>query len=172
MSEDGGGDVATETFDELARRRVGELTAETDLDAMVVVFNVLRLANRLVQDLESNVHRPRGLSWAGFRLLFALWVAGPLEPRALAHLSAVSRASISSVLNTLQRDDLVERRRESSDRRVVTVVLTDRGRAVVADAFREHNRREQAWLAGLSAAEQQRLARLLHRVLDARPGSA
>ena len=83
----------------------------------------------------------------------------------------MSRASISSVLNTLQRDGLIERRRESSDRRVVTVVLTDRGRTVVADAFGEHNRREQAWLAGLSAAEQQDLAGLLHRVLDTRPAS-
>jgi DNA-binding MarR family transcriptional regulator len=171
VTEDRAGDAAPETFDELARRRVGELTTGTDLDAMLVVFNVLRLSNRLVHDLESSVHRPRGLSWAGFRLLFALWVAGPLEPRALARLSAVSRASISSVLNTLQRDGLIERRRESSDRRVVTVVLTDRGRTVVADAFGEHNRREQAWLAGLSAAEQQDLAGLLHRVLDTRPAS-
>ena len=123
----------------------------------------------LVQDLEANVHRPRGLSWAGFRLLFALWVAGPLEPRGLARLSAVSRASISSVLNTLQRDGLVERRRVSADRRVVTVVLTDRGRGVVADAFREHNRREQAWLEGLTPADRERLTALLRRLLDSRP---
>ena len=117
---------------------------------MTVVFNVIRLANRIVWDLESTVHRPRGWSWAGFRLLFTLWIAGPLEPRTLARLSAVTRASISSVLNTLERDGLVDRRRESTgpadrDRRCSP---TD-GRTPVAEAFREHNAREQAWLAGL-----------------------
>ncbi len=147
-----------------------ELAPGTDLDAMTVVFNVIRLANRLVSDLESSVHRPRGLSWAGFRLLFTLWVAGSLEPRTLARLSAVTRASISSVLNTLERDGLVERRRESTDRRIVTVVLTPAGRTAVEEAFREHNVREREWLAGLDGAEQRELGAVLHRLLDGRPG--
>ena len=155
----------TETFDDLARRRVAELEPDTDLDAMLVVFNTIRLANRITADVESEVHRPRGLTWAGFRLLFTLWISGPLEPRDLARLSAVTRASISSVLNTLERDGLVERRRESTDRRVVTVVLTTTGRRAVSGAFREHNARESAWLAPLSRAERNTLGDLLHRVL-------
>jgi hypothetical protein len=40
-----------EAFDDLARRRVAELAPETDLDTMVVVFNLIRLANRVVFDL-------------------------------------------------------------------------------------------------------------------------
>jgi len=160
-----------EAFDDLARRRVAELAPETDLDTMVVVFNLIRLANRVVFDLESNVHRRRGWSWAGFRILFTLWIAGPMEPRTLARLSAVTRASISSVLNTLERDGLVHRRRESTDRRIVTVDLTPTGRAEVAAAFREHNAREQAWTSALTGAERRQLAGLLHRLL-AGPGRA
>ncbi len=139
---------------------------------MAVAFNVIRLANRMVWDLESTVHRRRGWSWAGFRILFTLWIAGPLEPRALARLSAVTRASISSVLNTLERDGLVRRRRESPDRRIVTVDLTPAGRAEVAEAFREHNAREQAWVAALDAGEQAALAGLLHRLLEGPAPSA
>jgi len=160
-----------ETFDDRARRRVAELAPDTDLDAMMVVFNTIRLVNRITADVESEVHRPRGLTWAGFRLLFTLWISGPLEPRELARLAAVTRASISSVLNTLERDGLVERRRESSDRRVVTVVLTTAGRRAVAGAFRDHNAREAAWLGSLSRAELRTLAELLHRILaDPTPG--
>jgi DNA-binding MarR family transcriptional regulator len=165
MPEAQGGDGGGQAFDDLARRRVGELAPDTDLDAMVVVFNAIRLANRITADVESEVHRPRGLTWAGFRLLFTLWISGPLEPRELARLSAVTRASISSVLNTLERDGLVERRRESSDRRVVTVVLTTQGRRAVAGAFREHNEREAEWLAPLSRPELRALGEMLHRVL-------
>ncbi|HZP28351.1 MAG TPA: MarR family transcriptional regulator [Acidimicrobiia bacterium] len=155
-----------EAFDDLARRRVAELAPGTDLDAMTVVFNVIRLANRMVWDLEASVHRRRGWSWAGFRILFTLWVAGPLEPRALARLSAVTRASISSVLNTLERDGLVRRRRESADRRIVTVDLTATGKAQVASAFREHNDRERDWTARITRAERRELAALLHRLLE------
>ncbi len=160
----------SETFDDRARRRVTELAPDTDLDVMVVVFNAIRLANRITADVESEVHRPRGLTWAGFRLLFTLWISGPLEPRELARLSAVTRASISSVLNTLERDGLVERRRESSDRRVVTVLLTTTGRRAVAGAFRDHNAREAAWLASLSRTELRTLGDLLHRILADHPG--
>jgi DNA-binding MarR family transcriptional regulator len=156
----------SEGFDDLARRRVAQLAPGTDLDAMTVAFNVIRLANRMVWDLEATVHRRRGWSWAGFRILFTLWIAGPLEPRSLARLSAVTRASISSVLNTLERGGLVQRRRESADRRIVTVDLTETGRAEVADAFREHNARERDWTAVLDPAERATLAGLLHRMLD------
>jgi DNA-binding MarR family transcriptional regulator len=156
-------------FTKLARERTEELVPGTDQEAMDVVLGVIRLANRLVGDLETEVHRPMGWSWAGFRILFTLWVAGPLEPRALAHLSAVTRASISSVLNTLERDGLVERRRESSDRRMVTVVLTTSGRRQTAEAFRRQNERERQWVSALEPAEQRELARLLHRLLEHHP---
>jgi DNA-binding MarR family transcriptional regulator len=155
-------------FDDVVAR-IEELAPGADREAMTVVLNLIRLSNLIVQDVESSVHRPRGLSWAGFRILFALWAAGPLEPRALARLSAVTRASVSSVLNTLERDGLVERRRESVDRRVVTVSLTTTGRRAVAAAFREHNARERAWVASLSPAEGRTLAALLQRLLSAHP---
>jgi len=159
-------------FDRLVLDRIAQLEPEADREAMAVVFNLMRLANVVVADVEANVHRPRGLSWAGFRILFALWVAGPLEPRALARLAAVTRASISSVLNTLERSELVERRRESADRRVVTVLLTGKGRRAVSTAFRQHHQRERAWLAPLSRDETETLANLLHRLLAAPPPAA
>lgn len=156
-------------FDRLVLDRIAELEPDADRDAMAVVFNLMRLANVMVADVESNVHRPRGLSWAGFRILFALWIAGPLEPRALARLAAVTRASISSVLNTLERKGLVERRRESADRRVITVLLTATGRRAVSTAFRSHHERERAWLEPLSSGEIETLGQLLHRLLAADP---
>ena len=158
-----------EKFEAMALERISEIDDGAVPEAMAVVFNVIRLANRMVQDLEAEVHRSMGWSWAGFRIMFALWVAGPLEPRAIAHLSAVTRASVSSVLNTLERDGLVERRRESADRRIVTVTLTSKGRRQVASAYRQQNEREQAWVQGLSAPDRRRLAELLSELLRRPP---
>ncbi|MFQ5699685.1 MAG: MarR family winged helix-turn-helix transcriptional regulator [Myxococcota bacterium] len=157
------------TFEARARARVEALEAEVDLDAMTLVFDVIRLATRLIQDLEARVHRPAGWSWAGFRVLFSLWVVGALSPRAIARLSGVSRAAVSSVLNTLERDGLVERRREAPDRRRVTVHLTPRGRMRLRRAYPDHNRRESEWAAALPRRDQRLLTDLLRRLLDQHP---
>jgi len=159
-------------FTRLARERTSEFAPGTDAEAMDIVLGIIRLANRLVGDLEAEIHRPMGWSWAGFRIMFTLWVAGPLEPRALARLSAVTRASISSVLNTLERDGLVERRRESTDGRIVTVVLTPQGRHQTGEAFRRQNAREHEWVRGLDAPERHELTRMLGLLLEEAPPSA
>ncbi len=158
-------------FTEIARTRITQEVGEADPTAMAVVFDMVRLVNLLVTDLEAQVHRPAGWSWAGFRAMFALWVCGPLEPAQLARLSGVSRASISSALNTLEAKGLVERSRRSEDGRLVTVELTPEGRDRTRRAYVEHNRREQQWLSALDPSEMATLADLLHRTIGNRPGT-
>lgn len=145
-----------------------EMDPATDVDAMGVGFNIIRAANRLQQDLEVSVYRPAGVTGASFRVLFALRSMGPMAPRDLAHLSSVSSASISSVLNTLERSGFVERVRDQQDGRMVIVHLTATGRAVLARVFGDHNRKESAWTTTLTAAETAILAELLRKLLSFR----
>jgi DNA-binding MarR family transcriptional regulator len=158
--------IHAKEYEELAVERARRSGVDVDLDVLAVTFNLVRAANKLVADLEQNVYRARGISYAGFRVLFALWVAGEKEPRQLAQLAAVTRSSVSSVLNTLEDAGLVERRRESTDRRVVTVDLTRRGLEMVLDTFSSHHEREREWTDGLSAHERHTLADLLRRVVE------
>ena len=91
---------------------IGKTKAElpsTDPVAMRLGLTLHRLAGALVYDWESTVHRPRGLSWGGFRVLFVLWLAGPLESRHAARLAGMSRAAVSALVKTLERDGLVTR---------------------------------------------------------------
>jgi DNA-binding MarR family transcriptional regulator len=125
------------------------------------VFDLLRLANRLETDFEANVHRPRGFSWAGFRIMFCLWVEGVLEPSQLAHLSGVSRATVSSVCNTLERDGLIVRAPGNGDRRTVEISLSEEGVASVSAAFIAQDRRERAWFA---TVERSALESFVHTV--------
>ena len=156
-------------FETLARARMREVEPDADLDAMGVIFNLIRAANRVVQDLEAAVHRPSGFSWAGFRIMFTVLTVGPCEARHVAHLAGVTRATVSSVLDTLERDGLVERRRESADKRLVTVALTEQGRAAMCAALRRHHERERAWVACLDREEQAALADLLRRLVGHQP---
>ena len=155
----------SDQYEAAARARVGELDPHADFDAWAAVFNLVRAANEVVSRLESEVHRPAGRTWAGFRILFTVLVTGPLEPSALARLSAVTRPSVSAVLNTLERDGLVRRVRSPADARRVTVELTDAGREAASAAWRAHHQVEQRMMAPLDSAERATLARLLGRVL-------
>ena len=116
-----------DSFEAAATTRVSDTHPDADLAALRASFDLIRLSTQLVHLVESNVHRPAGWSMAGFRVMFCVWVAGEMEPREIARFSGLSRAAVSSVLNTLERDGLVERHRESGDRRLVTV-RSDGGR--------------------------------------------
>lgn len=150
---------------DLARRRIEAVVPDADLLAFSLVFTLVRAADRITYEL-GETQRPMGWTWPGFRVLFWIWLLGPLEPRTIASLVSASRASISSALNTLERDGFVVRSRGSHDRRLVTVDLTARGREQILEAFRATNSREREWLATFSAEEQRLLAKLLGSLLD------
>ena len=160
-------------FEKRALARLGE-EAETVVDPAVfaATFDLFRVANRLMYDFEANVHRPLGMSWAGFRVLFCTWIEKEVEPRELARLCAVSRGTVSSVLNTLERDAFIRRRRQSADRRLVTVVITEKGRRRVKEAFQLQHAREHQWLGDLDRQTITGLVALLRHLLELpRPGT-
>lgn len=153
-------------FERAAVDAVADAVPDADLTALRASFDLIRASTRLVQRLESQVHRNAGWSMAGFRVMFCVWVAGELEPRDIARLSGLSRAAVSSVLNTIERDGLVERTRESSDRRLVTVRLTHDGERRLVAAYAAQNTAERDFLDPLGEPEQRRLASDLARLLD------
>lgn len=155
------------SFEHAAVGRVSDALPDADLDALRASFDLIRAANRLVHQLESEVHRPAGWTMAGFRVMFCVWVSDVLEPRDIARLSGLSRAAVSSVLNTLERDGLVERTRESDDRRLVTVRLTERGRRGVVEAYERQNAVEQRFFAALDPPEIERATAALAALLAA-----
>ena len=154
-----------EEVDALAKRRAAEDLPDGDLDAMALCFNLFRVANRIQQDLETRVHRPAGISWAAFRILFTVRYASSITPLELARLSSVSQASISSVLNTLERYGMVVRERAESDGRMIYVRLTPAGERNLAELLARNNAREQGWAAALTPTEQRRMLALLHKLL-------
>ena len=161
--------ISVEEYRELLARRL-RADGFVDRDAAEhaeLVFNLTRLQHRLSRDFES-LHRRRGWTWAGFRIMNVLWAVGAAELRDIARLSGASRAAVSSALNTLERDGRVSRTRDGADRRMVRVQLTEHGRSALREAMREQAGREREWLAALAPADQQRLSGLLATLADQR----
>jgi DNA-binding MarR family transcriptional regulator len=156
------------SFEEAARDKVADEIPGADLGVFAATFDLIRLSTRVMHDLESSVHRPAGWSYAGFRVMFTVWVAGSLPPMDIAHLSGLSRAAVSSVVNTLERDGLVTRSRESDDRRVVTVRLTEEGERRLAETYAEQNARSGHLWRDLSPQELATFADLCRRALGTR----
>lgn len=159
------------TFHDAVERKIHAEGEDFDASANATLFTLVRAANLLTNDLDSTVWRSFGLSYAGFRVIFAVWAIGPLEPRAIARFASVSRASVSSVINTLERDGYVVRERTSADRRLVTVRLTEAGHDLWERSFGPHNQRETAWLSAFTKTERETLVKLLRKLIHERPRS-
>ncbi|HAQ21905.1 MAG TPA: MarR family transcriptional regulator [Acidimicrobiaceae bacterium] len=159
-------DKRDDRFLELATDQVSR-ALDTDLGLFHLSFVMTRAANRFNRYVESTAHRPRGLTTAGFRVLFTLWSCGPLEAHRIALLAGLSRASVSSVVNTLERNGHVERSRQQDDRRLVTVSLTLSGEKLVLEAYASQHEIEKSQYTVLSADEQRTLTDLLDRLLEA-----
>jgi len=111
--------------------------------------------------------RHHRLSRAGRQALAVLEGAGqPLSPTTLAERLIVTTASVTSLLDTLERRGLVERRPDPRDRRRLLVALTDDGRALVEQFLPEVVALQTAVVAELSETQRQQLLRLLSKIRD------
>lgn len=160
---------------ELGRLALARLATDVDgvePDAFRALFLLAGAWARIERDLERAVHRPRGLSWGGFRLLFCLWAAGPLETRELARMLSTTTATVSSVVKTLEGRGWVRRERHAADQRRVTVQLTAAGTRVAQGAVRGQHQREQAWTEGIAPDDLHTLISVLGDLITRpRPGA-
>ena len=106
-----------------------------------------------------------GVSQARFRVLLLLRVsAAGLHPMDLAGELGVERATITGLVDGLERSGLAARRPCDGDRRAVIVALTPKGRAMM-DRLAPHRLQKVARLmGGLTGAEKRQLARILDKL--------
>lgn len=153
------------SFVDHAVRRVADEVPGVDAQALHTILLLHRVTDVIVYDLESGVHRPAGWSFAGFRMMFVLWLAGPMPSSRLARLTGSGRAATSALAKTLEADGLVARGASPTNRRTVVLTLTPEGRARLLAAFGEHHERERAWAGRLDEREQQTLIGLLSKLI-------
>jgi DNA-binding MarR family transcriptional regulator len=109
--------------------------------------------------------RRHNLSRAGREALAVLEGAGqPLSPTTIAERLLVTTASVTSLLDTLERRGLVERRPDPGDRRKLLVAITDQGLALVDQFLPEVVALQTAAMAELSEPQRRQLVKLLTTV--------
>lgn len=132
-----------------------------DAARLRLCFEVLALASAIDRDCAARLGA-HGLSEGRFVLLFLLQDAPQgLSPHELAERAGVTRATITGLLDGLEREALVVREASAHDRRRLTVRLTPGGRRLAGPLFEEHARWISTLFAGLDPREVRQLSRLL-----------
>src|SRR2546425_9665266 len=123
-----------------------------------------QLGSLINSELDRSVRR-QGFSSAAFGVLQVLHESGgSAAPHQISDRLAVSRATVTGLLDGLERRRLVRRVRHPDDRRMLRVEMTDRARILLAEMLPEHNRAVGRIFASLGALEQQQLVSLLNRL--------
>jgi MarR family transcriptional regulator, organic hydroperoxide resistance regulator len=135
--------------------RLGDEDIELDYEALSVISNIYRAASAIRRRMEQEVLAPERLSWTAFVTLWVLWIWGEMEARHLAGEANVTKGTLTGVLDTLERRELVQRRRHEEDRRLVSVAITPAGEALIARIYPAFNAQESA-IAGLMSGRQRR----------------
>jgi MarR family transcriptional regulator, organic hydroperoxide resistance regulator len=133
--------------------------------AIAELGGAFRRAFRSLRSLRGrDTHRGDEVGHAQFELLIELYANGPMSAGELAEAVEASAATVSGMLDGLTDAELVERTRSDSDRRIVVVKLTRRGRRKVEARKALWQRRWQEALEGLEDDELRVAARVLERV--------
>ena len=115
--------------------------------------------------LQINGHlQQHNLTLSQFGVLEALYHLGPLQPSELGTKILKSSGNMTTVIDNLEKRDLVMRARRAQDRRCLDIHLTDAGKNLVAQILPEHIQGVLATFSVLSAEEQETLAGLCRKV--------
>ncbi|MBN1992173.1 MAG: MarR family transcriptional regulator [Anaerolineae bacterium] len=136
---------------------------QIEKDALDVYIKLSRAAESV--EARVNCHlKDYGLTWSQFGVLESLYHLGPLHQQELAAKILKSSGNLTLVIDNLVKRGLVERERDESDRRFVTICLTERGRQLIDQIFPDHVKNVVKTIAVLTPKEQHQLAALCRKL--------
>jgi DNA-binding MarR family transcriptional regulator len=143
-----------------------ERNPNADPSATELVINVLHTAELLGRRLDRAL-REFGLTRGSHNALQIL--GGAIEPLTPTEVSArltVTSATVTGLVDTLEKRGLIRRRPHPDDRRSVLLEITADGRRLLDELLPELIEHEKRWAAGLAATRRDQLMRLLGAVQD------
>jgi DNA-binding MarR family transcriptional regulator len=151
--------------------RIVEAWAERDpqLDAspLEVVGRLLICAAHLERAIVAAL-QPLGLSFGDFDVLNTLRRRGDEEgtnPRDLARSSLITSGAMTSRLDRLEREGLINRKPDPRDRRGVLVQFTEQGERLAEEALHAVLAADEAFLEPLSPGQRDSVAAALKQLL-------
>ena len=132
----------------------------------VPLGRLLGIAGRMVAARFQRALEAQGLTHAGWQVLLLLGKHDGLTQREVAERTFVTQASVTGVVDTLEREGFVTRTRDEDDRRVVRVSLTREGRKRLDRTISIVGAEMAPVFEGMSEREEQVVRRFLTRTVE------
>lgn len=138
---------------------------QADVSGVAAFLHLLRLATDLSNALDLCLSR-HGLLQGRWWVLILLMREDSLTstPSVLAEKAGVTRATMTGLIDGLERDGLVERLMDTRDRRSVSVRLTPSGQAKLDQVMPDYYSRLRRCMAGLDEEGRERLHLILSQI--------
>jgi len=124
---------------------------------------ISRLARLLRRELDEQLSS-QGLTGVQMGLLTRLARSEGLVQAELGRRMAIEPATLTGIVQRLEREGWVRRSCDADNRRLQRVWLTDKAHAALSSLLRVQARYRRRALAGLDAGELAQLENLLHRI--------
>ncbi len=134
--------------------------SEEERRALDAYIKLMRATESVTGRINNHL-REHGLTASQFGVLEAIYHLGPMCQSDLARKILKSSGNLTTVIDNLSRQGLVERCRSKEDRRMINVRLTPRGRSMIEAIFPIHVEGIVAAFSALAPEEQETLGALL-----------
>ncbi len=133
------------------------------VETLLTLQDALQQLNGGIEDFLTRF----GLSQGKFTvLLLLLEEKDGFQPSELAKMAGVTRATITGLLDGLERDGLIKRVKDRGDKRTMTIKLTPVAVGMMEAVLTEYYRRIGKWLGGVSGGGRRTLIGVLSMILD------
>lgn len=136
--------------------------SKTGLDILQNMRRVIRAVDKYSRKLHSGI----GLTGPQLHCLATLCDIGPMSQKELSEIVHVGASTVTGVIDRLEANDLVERRRDPKDRRKAIVAPKEAGRRMRAEAPSLLQGRLARNLEQLPKDEQQEIASGLRKLVS------
>ena len=141
-------------------RYVDEKSDASATHVWVVLWRAAHAVERNAIDSVSSL----GLGLSEFAVLEILLHKGPQPVNTIGRKILLTSGSMTAAINRLEAKKLVRRAADTHDRRSRLVCLTETGKRVITDAFKQHAADMEETMSALTAEERLELIRLLKKV--------
>lgn len=143
---------------------------ELDPSACEVFLHLLRAGDEAFRVCDATLSKHH-VSPGRFTVLMLLFDKGTGQPRShtpaeLAEHAGVTRATMTGLIDTLERDGLVTRTPDPTDRRMMSVTLTPHGLSRLQEILPGYFKRMGLLISVLSESERRTMVMLLGKILD------
>jgi DNA-binding MarR family transcriptional regulator len=137
-----------------------------------MVKEIIYQIRRLIQAKElytKELNKTYQVSASQLNCLLALYENGPLPPSQIAKHIMVKSSTVTGIIDRLEQKGLVKRTRTSSDRRVITIELTEAGSSLAENAPPPIQQKIVEGLGRLAESDMKKIVRglsMLTQLLD------